>query len=81
MFRRALTDGNVWLAFGMACFALFFALEHWAGTSAAVEFARGALIGLALVAFGAAVFMLARRDAQPAPTVPPRPSATKKPRR
>jgi len=57
MYKRALSDGNVWLAFGMACFALFFALEHWAGTSPTVEFIRGFLIGLAIVAFGAAMAM------------------------
>ncbi len=59
MFKQALRDGNVWLAVGMACFALFFALEHWAGTSPTVEFIRGFIIGLAAVAFGAAIVMLA----------------------
>jgi hypothetical protein len=59
MYKRALSDGNVWLAAGMACFALFFALEHWAGTSPTVEFIRGFLIGLAIVAFGAAIVLLA----------------------
>jgi hypothetical protein len=56
--KRTLSDGNVWLVFGMACFALFFALEHWTGASPAVEFVRGFLIGLALVAFGAATAVL-----------------------
>jgi hypothetical protein len=64
MYKRALSDGNVWLAVGMACFALFFALEHWAGTSPAVEFIRGFLIGLAIVAFGAATAMLIVRHNQ-----------------
>ena len=58
MFKRALSDGNVWLAAGMFCFALFFALELWAGTNPTVEFIRGFLIGLALVAFGAATAVL-----------------------
>ena len=58
MFKRALRDGDVWLAIGMVCFALFFALEQWAGTSLTVEFIRGFLIGLAIVAFGAATAML-----------------------
>ena len=66
MFKRALSDGNVWLAVGMFCFALFFALEHWAGTSSPVEFVRGFLIGLAIVAFGAATAMLiAQRNQAP----------------
>ena len=69
MFKRALIDGNVWLAFGMACLALFFALEHWAGTSPAVEFLRGFLIGLALVAFGVATAVLIALH-NPAPKKP-----------
>jgi hypothetical protein len=72
MFRKALNDGNVWLASGMLCFALFFALEYWAGISPVVNFLRGAFIGLAIVAFGAAVAMLARQekpaDRRPAPS-------------
>jgi hypothetical protein len=58
MLKRALSDGNVWLAIGMSCLALFFALEHWAGTGPTVEFIRGFLIGLALVAFGTATAVL-----------------------
>jgi len=42
----------------LACFALFFALEHWAGASPTIEFIRGFLIGLAIVAFGAAMVLL-----------------------
>jgi hypothetical protein len=76
MFKQALSDGNVWLAIGMTCFALFFALEHWAGTSSTIEFIRGFLIGLATVAFGAAIVMLAaqhspsRQKAASKPTPP-----------
>jgi hypothetical protein len=81
MLRKALNDGNVWLAIGMACFALFFALEHWAGTSSAVEFARGALIGLAIVAFGAAVVMLVRQQAPASGKAVRRPAPPKKGRR
>jgi hypothetical protein len=81
MSRRALSDGNVWLAIGMACFALFFALEHWAGTSPTVEFIRGFLIGLALVAFGAATAVLIAQHNQ-APRKPAsRPASAKKGRR
>lgn len=81
MSRQALTDGNVWVAIGLACFALFFALEQWAGTSPAVEFIRGFLIGLALVAFGAAAAMLIAGHNQ-APKKPAgRPASAKKGRR
>jgi hypothetical protein len=71
MFQRAVRDANVWLAFGMACLALFFALEHWAGTSATVEWIRGFLIGLAFVAFGATTVVLIAQHNQ----VPRRPAS------
>lgn len=77
MLKRALSDGNAWLAAGMVCFALFFALEHWAGTSGAVEFIRGFLIGLALVAFGAATAVLIAQHNQ-APQKPVSRSASAK---
>lgn len=64
MYRQALSDGHVWLAVGMICLALFFALEHWVGTSPTVEFIRGFLIGLAIVAFGAATAMLIVQHSQ-----------------
>jgi hypothetical protein len=77
MFIRALRDGNVWLAIGMVCLALFFALEHWAGTSPTVGFVRGFLIGLALVAFGVATAMLIAQHNQ-APQKPASRSASAK---
>ena len=64
MYKKAFGDGNVWLAAGMTCFALFFALQQWAGTSPTVEFIRGFLIGLALVAFGAATVLLVVQHGQ-----------------
>jgi len=81
MSKRALSDGNVWLAVGMVCFALFFALEHWAGTSPTVEFVRGFLIGLAIVAFGAATAMLIVQHSQPRQKPASRSTPSKKGRR
>ena len=81
MFIRALRDGNVWFAGGMVCFALFFALEHWAGTSPTVEFIRGFLIGLALVAFGAATALLIARHKQTPQKPASRSASAKKGRR
>jgi len=81
MFKRALSDGNVWFASGMACFALFFALEHWAGTSSAVEFIRGFLIGLALVAFGVATALLIAQHKQDSRRPASKPAPAKKGRR
>lgn len=81
MFKRALSDGNVWLAIGMVCFALFFALEHWAGTSPAVELVRGFLIGLALVAFGSATAVLIARHNQTPQKPVSRSASVKKGRR
>ena len=81
MYKRALSDGNVWLAAGMACFALFFALEHWAGTSPTVEFIRGFLIGLAIVAFGGATALLIAQHNQSQQKPARRPAPSKKGRR
>ena len=81
MYKKALSDGNVWLAFGMACFALYFALEHWAGTSPTVEFVRGFLIGLAIVAFGAATVMLIAQHSQAPKKPASRSTPSKKSRR
>jgi hypothetical protein len=81
MLKQALSDGSVWLAIGMACFALFFALEHWAGTNATVEFIRGFLIGLAIVAFGAAIVMLAAQHSPSRQKPAGRSTPTKKGRR
>lgn len=81
MYKRALSDGNVWLAVGMVCFALFFALEHWAGTGPAVAFVRGFLIGLAVVAFGAATAMLVVQHNQSRQKPASKSTAAKKGRR
>lgn len=81
MYKRALADGNVWLAVGLACFALFFALEQWAGTSSTLEFIRGFLIGLALVAFGAAAVLLIVQHGQVQQKPASRPAPPKKGRR
>ena len=81
MNKGSLSDGNVWLAAGMACFALFFALEQWAGTSPTVEFIRGFLIGLAIVAFGAATALLVVRHNQSQQKPARRPTPSKKGRR
>jgi hypothetical protein len=81
MFKRALRDGKVWLAVGMACFALFFALEHWAGTSSTVEFIRGFLIGLSVVAFVGAAVMLIAEHGQPPQKPAARSAASKRSRR
>jgi hypothetical protein len=81
MYKQALSDGNVWLAVGMTCFALFFALEHWVGTSPTVEFIRGFLIGLAIVAFGAATALLIVQHSRPRQKPATRPTPSKKGRR
>ena len=81
MFKQALSDGNVWVAIGMACFALFFALEHWAGTSPTVEFIRGFLIGLAIIAFSAATAMMIAQHNQVPQKPAGRSTSTKKGRR
>jgi hypothetical protein len=81
MFKRALSDGKVWLAVGMVCFALFFALEHWAGTSSTIEFIRGFLIGLSVVGFAGAAVMLILEHGQPPQKPAARPAPSKKSRR
>jgi len=81
MFKRVLRDGNVWFASGMVCFALFFALEHWAGTSPTAEFVRGFLICIAIVAFGAATAVLIAQHNQAPRKAANRTAAAKKGRR
>jgi hypothetical protein len=81
MFSRVLSDGSVWLAFGLACFALFFALEYWAGTSATIDFIRGVLIGMSLAAFAGATVMLAQKAASSTEKTVRKPAPSRKGRR
>jgi hypothetical protein len=81
MLKRALSDGQVWLAFGMACLALFFALEHWAGASSAIEFIRGFFIGVAIAAFVGAMVLPLVQPGQPAQKPAARPTPSKRSRR
>lgn len=81
MFKQALQDGNVWLAVGLFCLALFFALEQWVGVTPAVEFVLGLLIGLATAAFAVSIVMLVLRAGQRAQRPAQRTAPSKKPRR
>lgn len=81
MFKQALQDGNVWLAIGLFCLALFFALEQWVGPNSSVEFIFGLFIGLATAAFAVSIVLLVLRAGQQAQKPAQRTAPSKKPRR
>jgi len=77
MFREALKDGWVWLAGGMFLMTIYSALQEFGGESSVSDFFQGLCIGLAAVAFGAAIFFLVRRQR----SQPSRPAPAKKSRK
>ena len=58
MTKKALADGYVWFALGLLCSSIVSLLDHFAGAGRMADFARGALDGLSVVAFGAALFIM-----------------------
>ena len=60
MDNRALNKGLLILGSGLLASSLSSFLEHIAGLGNGTEFARGLFDGLAVVAFCAAIFVLAR---------------------
>jgi hypothetical protein len=61
MASRALREGAVWLAVGLLCSSIDSLLDRSAGPAPAVNWARGFFDGLAAVAFGTAIYLLARQ--------------------
>jgi hypothetical protein len=61
MADKVLREGAAWLATGLFCTSVSSLLERFAGTAPAANWAQGFLDGLAAVAFGAAIYFLARQ--------------------
>ena len=58
MSKKTIVDGYVWFALGLLCTSIVSLLDHFAGVGRLADFVRGALDGLSVVAFGAALFIL-----------------------
>lgn len=61
MVRRVFREGGVWFAGGLLCTSINSLLDRFAGAAPAADWARGFLDGLAVVAFGAAIYFLVRQ--------------------
>ncbi len=61
---RILSDGNVWFAIGMLCFAVNLALDKYAGVGDPWNFVRGVVTGLSIASFIIAVVIMATQASQ-----------------
>jgi hypothetical protein len=61
---RTLSDGYVWLVLGLLCTSITSLLDHFAGAGRAANLARGVFDGLAIVAFGTAIFLMVYKARQ-----------------
>lgn len=61
MIRKVFREGGVWFARGLLCTSINSLLDRLAGTAHAIDFARGFFDGLAVGAFGAAIYFLVQR--------------------
>lgn len=64
MFNRTLADGHVWFALGLLFSGISSLLDRFAGVVSVGEFMPGFFDGLAVIAFGAAVFFMMSRVRQ-----------------
>jgi len=62
--KKAFLDGYVWLVLGLLCTSITSLLDHFAGAGRAANLARGGLDGLAIVAFGTAIFLMVYKARQ-----------------
>lgn len=58
---KGLGKGGTWYAGGLLCTVAHALLDRFAGAAPAANWARGFFDGLAAVAFGTAVYLLARQ--------------------
>jgi hypothetical protein len=62
--KKAFLDGYVWLVLGLLCTSITSLLDHFAGAGRAANLARGGFDGLAIVAFGTAIFLMVYKARQ-----------------
>jgi hypothetical protein len=62
--KKSDLDGYILFALGLFCSSIVSLLDHFAGPGRMADFARGALDGLSVVAFGAAIFILVSQRAR-----------------
>jgi hypothetical protein len=62
--KKTVVDGYILFALGLLCSSIVSLLDHFAGVGQMANFARGALDGLSVVAFAAAIFVLVSERAR-----------------